>query len=327
MGMRMGTGIAISEPIPSITHKEIKDEIRKIKVKSSVIGAPRLQDVKQNRTTSDTMSKSKSTQSPLITKNNSAAAALSFNCAAPSLNTLQTLDISRNTGDFPSSISKLKNLTKIELFFKNFTSELPPGIADLSLSQEIDISSNQMHGTLPPSDWKSEEFGGFGAMLHLIAFSVYRNHIFEIFPANFGRFSPLDSIDISENQFSGEFPRFLCGDRKLRLLLALENNFSGEFPDSYAECNSLERLRINKNHLSGKISDGVWALPKVTMVDFGDNEFSGGISPMIAFSISLNQLVLKNNRFSSNFLSELGKLVNLEALLLNNNSFSGEFVF
>ncbi|GFP97472.1 hypothetical protein PHJA_001891300 [Phtheirospermum japonicum] len=38
-------------------------------------------------------------------------------------------------------------------------------------------------------------------MKHLIGFSVYTNNFSGEIPQNLGRFSPLNNIDISENQF------------------------------------------------------------------------------------------------------------------------------
>ncbi|KAL0360074.1 UNVERIFIED_CONTAM: Receptor protein-tyrosine kinase CEPR2 [Sesamum radiatum] len=227
---------------------------------------------------------------------------------------LGTLDICKNkiSGNFPTSIIKLKNLFKIELYQNNLTGEIPAGLANLTLLEEFDISANQMSGTIP------HELGNLKKLtvFHLNSFTGE-------FPQNLGRYSPLNSIDISENKFSGAFPKYLCQNGNLEKLLALENNFSGGFPDTYAECKPLVRLRISQNQLDGTIPDGIWSLPNVQVIDVCDNYFTGGISPGIGAALQLNELMLSNNRFSGELPRDIGMLTQLERIYLDNNNFSG----
>ncbi|MBA0775641.1 hypothetical protein Gotri_010759 [Gossypium trilobum] len=235
----------------------------------------------------------------------------------PDLSGLKSLEILA-LAEIPESIGNLKNLNTLYLRNSNLVGQIPESVFELKALQILDLSWNNISGNIPNSISKLKNLNQIE-----LFFNNLTGEFSGQFPANFGRFSPLISIDISENQFSGGFPRFLCERGKLEILLALDNNFSGEFPDSYVECKSLVRLRVNKNHLSGNVPDGFWALPHANMIDFSDNDFTGGVSASIGSSIGLNQLVLHNNKFSSSLPSELGKLTNLEKLLLNNNNFSG----
>ncbi|KAK1276693.1 Receptor-like protein kinase HSL1 [Acorus gramineus] len=115
-------------------------------------------------------------------------------------------------------------------------------------------------------------------MAYLIGFSIYQNRFTGEFPANFGRFTLLNTIDISENLFSGEFPKYLCHGNNLEKLLALDNGFTGELPD-YSECKSLVRLRVSMNRLSGKVNleeglgkDSNWKLQSFHPAEFDVDE-------------------------------------------------------
>ncbi|XP_021760256.1 probable LRR receptor-like serine/threonine-protein kinase At4g36180 [Chenopodium quinoa] len=118
-------------------------------------------------------------------------------------------------------------LTKIGLFANNLTGEIPSELANQTLLQEFDISANHFSGKLPPDsrNCKSEEPDSFSA-----------EQLSGKIPANSGRFSPLVSIEISENNFTGSFPR------------------------------------VNHNRLSGQLPEGIWAMPNVDIVDFSNNE-------------------------------------------------------
>lgn len=260
------------------------------------------------------------------------------------LRQLQSLDLAGNkiSGDFPLGITNLRNLWKIELFGNQLTGVIPPEFAKLNLLQEFDISANKMHGQLPSqignmknltvfecymNHFSGQLPPGFGGdMQRLKGFSIYRNNFSGKFPENFAKFAPLVEIDISENQFSGALPKFLCSSGKLHKLLALGNNFSGELPETYANCKSLLRLRVNQNQLSGKIPDGLWGLPYVDFIDLSENNFIGQISPSpgIGISTSLTQLLLFDNGFSGEIPPEIGQLTYLEKLDLSNNKFSGK---
>ncbi|KAH0776450.1 hypothetical protein KY290_007861 [Solanum tuberosum] len=222
------------------------------------------------------------------------------------INALGTLDILNNriSGNVPKSISKLQNLFKIELYQNNLIGELPVELVDLIHLQEIDVSRNQLHGTLPKG------IDSLKNLTHLNGFAVYSNSFTGEIPANLVWFSPLNSIDISENN-------------NLQNLLAVEISCTEEFPDNYASCKTLTRYRVSQNQLSGRIAEGLWGLPDVRMIDFSDNNFTGTVSPGIGAGTKLNQLVLSNNRFSGELPKEHGKLTQLERQYFDNNEFSG----
>uniref|UniRef100_A0A803M560 Uncharacterized protein n=1 Tax=Chenopodium quinoa TaxID=63459 RepID=A0A803M560_CHEQI len=118
-------------------------------------------------------------------------------------------------------------VSDIGLFANNLTGEIPSELANQTLLQEFDISANHFSGKLPPDsrNCKSEEPDSFSA-----------EQLSGKIPANSGRFSPLVSIEISENNFTGSFPR------------------------------------VNHNRLSGQLPEGIWAMPNVDIVDFSNNE-------------------------------------------------------
>ena len=109
----------------------------------------------------------------------------------------------------------------------------------------------------------------------------------------------LDTLDLSNNFFSGPIPDSLANLTRLRRLGLSMNSFSGEIPTSISSLTELEELYLDNNKLEGAIPASFNNL------------------------VSLKRLELQSNKLTSEF-PELGSLNNLSFLDASNNAISGE---
>ncbi|KAK2989614.1 hypothetical protein RJ640_027388 [Escallonia rubra] len=177
---------------------------------------------------------------------------------------MQVLDLSENglTGNIPSGLFLLNNLTELYLYKNYLVGQLPSEIgANLSL---IEIGNNNFSGGIPVgvSSWKN----------------------LRVFKA-------------SNNFFTGVIPQELTELPVLNTLLLDGNRLSGHFPSDIISWTSLTSLNLSRNQLSGEIHRAIGALPGLMALDLSENEFSGQIPPEIGL-LRLTSINLSSNSFT-----------------------------
>ncbi|KAE8719178.1 Receptor-like protein kinase HAIKU2 [Hibiscus syriacus] len=254
---------------------------------------------------------------------------------------------------FPLEVLKLEKLYWLYLTNCSITGQIPEGIQNLSLLQNLELSDNRLYGPIP---------AGIGKLNQLWQLELYNNSLSGKLPVGFGNLTNLKNFDASmnmlegdlselrslknlaslqllENQFSGEFPAEFGEFKHLEglsyttryvqewqdhELLLLQNNFTGTLPESYANCKSLVRLRVNNNSLSGTVPAGIWSLPNLSIIDLTMNRFEGPITGDIGNSKSLAQLFLANNQFSGELPASISQASSLVSVQLTSNRFTGQ---
>ncbi|KAM0856313.1 hypothetical protein ACQ4PT_049213 [Festuca glaucescens] len=229
---------------------------------------------------------------------------------------LQSLELYNNslTGTLPPGFGKLTNLR----YFDASTNALTGGLSELrTLTRLVSLQLfyNNFSGEVP------RELGDFRELVNL---SLYTNNLTGELPSTLGSWSEFNFIDVSTNALTGAIPPDMCKKGKMLKLLMLENKFSGEIPGSYATCTTLLRFRVSKNELSGEVPAGIWALPNAEIIDLEANRFTGGIGDGIGSAASLTSLVIAGNRFSGAIPSSIGDARNLQSIDLSSNQLSGE---
>ncbi|XP_019158166.1 PREDICTED: receptor-like protein kinase HAIKU2 [Ipomoea nil] len=208
------------------------------------------------------------------------------------LSNLQFLDASINnlTGDL-SEIRHLNKLVSLQLFYDQFSGQVPSGL---------------------------------GEFKNLIGLSLYGNQLTGPLPLKLGSWAEFDFIDVSENFFTGPIPPKMCKQGKMRRFLVLQNNFTREIPESYGNCTTLHRFRVSKNSLSGVILSGIWGLPNLDIIDISNNEFEGSLNSGFRNAKALAQLFLGDNKLYGDLPPEISGAWALVSIDLSNNQFSGE---
>nr|GMD94690.1 receptor-like protein kinase HAIKU2 [Ipomoea batatas] len=218
------------------------------------------------------------------------------------------------TGKFPVGFGNLSNLQFLDASLNNFTGDLSE-IRYLNKLVSLQLFYNQFSGEVPA------ELGEFKKLLVL---SLYGNQLTGPLPLKLGSWAEFYLIDVSENFFTGPIPPEMCKQGKLRKLLVLQNNFTGEIPESYGNCTSLQRFRVSNNSLSSIIPSGIWGLPNLEIIDIRNNGFEGSLNSGIGNAKALAQLFLGNNKLSGDLPQEISGASALVSIDLSNNQFSGE---
>ena len=186
----------------------------------------------------------------------------------------------------------LGRLQKLELNGGNgLVGTLPPELALLSNSLRfLDLSSNQLKGTLPP---------GVGRLTRLERLDAASNQLSGTIPSELGRLTLMTWFNVANNPtVSGTIPTELfamssCTHMGLTLL-----NVTGPLPSEIGRMTALTRFMMRGGHLS--------ALPTEL----------GRLTQM-------TQLLLSDNAIQTTVPSQLGQLTNLLELDLSNNDATG----
>ncbi|KAF6154391.1 hypothetical protein GIB67_008800 [Kingdonia uniflora] len=118
------------------------------------------------------------------------------------------------------------------------------------------------------------------------------------FPSSFISCSSLESLNIRNNQISGNFLYTVVSNLTMLKYLYLPiNNITGSVPLSLTRCDQLQELDLSSNVFTGELPSG--------------------------FCSSLKKILLSNNLLSGNVLLEIGKYKNLQTIDLSLNNLSG----
>jgi Leucine-rich repeat (LRR) protein len=153
------------------------------------------------------------------------------------------------------------------------------------------------------------------ALLNAIeGYSAAQNGMTGNVPLSFLESSSLQSLDLSSNDLSGDFPR-LNQESKIRVLNLASNKLSGSIPREIFNATSLESLNIEANTFSRELPSELFELPLQELA-IGGNIFDGTIPTQLATVTTLTSLSLGPNMFEDEIPTFLGDLTNLEQLAI-----------
>ncbi|CAI9268313.1 unnamed protein product [Lactuca saligna] len=148
----------------------------------------------------------------------------------------------------------------------NLTGEIPPSICELKSLQYLDLSFNNMSGTLPSC---------LGILSNSLVYLDLRRNNFQGKMMNgFMPGSLLENLDLSENRFTSQLPRSLRHCTNLEFLSLGDNSFHDVFPSWLGTLSNLQVLVLRSNKFYGSIQ-GSSQFPKLRIIDLSNNNFSG----------------------------------------------------
>ncbi|KAI3675100.1 hypothetical protein L1987_84684 [Smallanthus sonchifolius] len=161
----------------------------------------------------------------------------------------------------------------------NLMGEIPPLICKMKSLQVLDLSSNNMTGTLPLC------LGNISNLL--LVLDLKRNNFQGPMMNTFTHGSSIKRIDLSENQFTGQLSKSLVNCTNLEVLILRGNSFHDVFPFWLGTLSKLEVLILGSNKFYGSFHDLTSVgsqFPKLQIIDLSDNGFSGQLPDKLFLS-------------------------------------------
>lgn len=198
---------------------------------------------------------------------------------------------------------------------------------DLAFLRELDLSQNQITGTVPNFQLPS-----------LQKINLSNNHLSGNLPSLVACRSLIE-ISFSMNSFTGNIPTYNLPN--LQTLVLSTNQLTGSIPNMILP--KLVSLDLNRNRLSGNIPIFPNAnFPNLELIDFSSNQLTGAIPANLPFSLkymylasnlltgsipsfdlpNLQNLVLSSNRLFGN-LPSFALCPSLKSIILFNNTLTG----
>ncbi|KAF3786934.1 Receptor-like protein 12 [Nymphaea thermarum] len=207
---------------------------------------------------------------------------------------LEVLDFSNNelTDEFPSWLGSFTQLRVLSLRSNHFYGSVvpPPHENPFPALQIIDVSSNNLSGTLEPGLFrilrgmmKREPNDRRGEIMGVEVFSnlYYENRVTMTIKGLDYQMDKmlnlLTSMDLSSNRFSGEIPNEIGTLEGLVVLNMSNNELVGPIPQPLANLLKLESLDLSRNSLSGNIPVAPSRLTFLAMLNLSFNNLQGKI--------------------------------------------------
>ncbi|KAI3959006.1 hypothetical protein MKX01_023682 [Papaver californicum] len=215
------------------------------------------------------------------------------------LGNLTILNLSGNNlnGVIPTSLGQLSRLSVFDLSRNSFTGIIPSSFSSIGNLTVFDISSNSITGPIPPS---------LGTFPNLQVLNLSRNGFSSFIPAQLGALSSLVDLDIGFNSLSGSLPSDLRRLTSLQKMMVGDNALTGSLPDNlFPTLTQLQSVVLRNNSLSGSIPDLLWSISELHSLDISYNNFSG-VLPNLSSSANANaaEFNLSHNQFYGNLASQ-----------------------
>ncbi|KAB2620442.1 leucine-rich repeat receptor-like protein CLAVATA2 [Pyrus ussuriensis x Pyrus communis] len=177
-----------------------------------------------------------------------------FNSTIPQVNTLPSLLVELHLSacelyHMPSGIANLTSLKVLDLFDNYFNSTIPQWLYSLNHLESLHLSSNDFHGEISSS---------LGNLTALVDLSLSDNQLEGEIPNSLGNLCKLTSFGLSSNNFRGRVSEIFeslssCSFGQIDSLQLSDNNFSGHLSDQLRIFKNLRNLRLSNNSISGPI--------------------------------------------------------------------------
>jgi Leucine-rich repeat (LRR) protein len=211
------------------------------------------------------------------------------------------------TGSLPSSLGRLTQLERLDLFRCLLTGPLIPELGQMVTLSKLYLNGNMLTGPIQPA---------LGQLLLLENLDLFNNRLTGVIPAELSRLTHLERIRFEKNELEGSLPSFLgnltgltffsvasnaltgslisvSSLLSLKRLLLQNNQFTGEVSESLFHKNmSLEVLDFSHNRLSGTIPPFLFQLPRILTIALSLNCFRGKLPPEMCFARELLVLAM-----------------------------------
>lgn len=153
------------------------------------------------------------------------------------------------TGTLPSDWGALVQLEQLRISNAQLTGTIPSSYSGMTKLHIVDLSNNNLRGTLPAG------FGGSSNSLNYMhSINLANNEFSGTLPTLLGDYQTLRNVNLSGNNFSGSLANITATFRSGSVLEKLDlsdNDFTGQFPAAIKTLARLKELRLGDNNFSG----------------------------------------------------------------------------
>lgn len=231
-----------------------------------------------------------------------------------SLGLLRLGDNDFDRSPFPLELLKLEKLYWVYLSNCSIEGQIPDGIGNLTLLENLELSYNNLVGSIP---------NGITRLSKLRQLELYTNGLTGKLPVGFANLTNLVYFDASTNHIEGDLSE-LKSLTQLASLQLFENQLSGVVPQEFGELKFLTEFSLYTNKLTGPLPEKIGSWSELLYIDVSDNFLTGPIPPDMCKGGNLSELLMLQNRFTGGIPASYGNCLSLTRLRVSNNSLSGE---
>lgn len=228
-----------------------------------------------------------------------------------------------NDNDFVGRIDRglfadMRFVEQVDLSGNRISGSLPHYVFTLSNLRVLDLSNNDITGTIPASTQDSYS----ASPLEFL--SLRNNSISGSIPEDLiPRLEELYHLDLSFNQLTGDCPDVI-GDEltNLSYLFLGDNSLAltgGTIPDHLQSLTNLRELSLGSLMLEGPIPNWLENFEHLRLLDLSKNQLTGSIDLDFTKLKHLRYLIFHDNRLTGSLPESMGTLQNLMVLSLHLN--------
>ncbi|KAJ9567845.1 hypothetical protein OSB04_003811 [Centaurea solstitialis] len=232
------------------------------------------------------------------------------------LTELVNFEISSNyiTGEIPREISRLNKLWQLELFNNNLTGKLPVGLRNLTKLEFFDASTNYLEGDLSEVRFLNQ----------LKSLQMFENDLSGDFPPEIGEFKQLVNLSLYRNQLTGSLPRNLGSWSDFNFIDVSENYLTGPIPPDMCKNGQMTELLMLQNNLSGEIPASYADCKTLTRFRVSNNKLSG-VVPGGIWGLPRTEIIdIAMNNLEGGITSDIQNAKALGQIFAATNQLSGE---
>lgn len=199
-------------------------------------------------------------------------------------NIIERIDLSENnvTGFLPNEIASLSNLVSLNVSFDNISGTIPIQMFELLDELEVlDMQENQISGTVPKRTTS-----------RLSVLNLGSNQLTGAFPF----FPNVESLSFDMNELRSIDTRYWTVSPSLKVFRGFHNRFSGPLPSIW-NLPELVELDLGYNFWSGNIPQDLWNLPSLKTLWLDHCNLTGPL-PNYSESSNMHRLWLDSNLLS-----------------------------
>lgn len=216
------------------------------------------------------------------------------------------------TGEIPTEIGSLTNLTELGFAYQTFSGGVPSTISELTNLEDLYLRDNHLSG----------DIGWLANLTSIRSVDILDNQFTGAIPPGIGNFKHLVNLLLGNNGLTGTIPSEICNCNYLESIFLGNSQLTGSLPACFGYLSELHNLSVYSNELTGNIPAELGFLTKLSNLYLNDNELDGSVPLTLGNLQQLTEIDFSNNNLNGCFPDQLSSLchINLNNDVVNNGN-------